>query len=256
MASPRVFSSGQLWIILLMLLSSGCAVLAAQSFDDKYGSEQSRNRSVAWDSYEGKYYTDKVEPIIESRCVACHACYDAPCQLKMTSTAGISRGINKEVVYDGTRLLAADPKRLYLDAQTTSEWRDLGFKPVLNERRNTSEANLAASLMYRAIALRQQQGDFKHPVLDDELYDFSLNRDQQCPTVETYDEFANSKPTWGMPYGLPQLTEPEYATLTGWIQRGGLMPSARPLAEDTLSEVRLWEHRLNADDLKTRLAAR
>ncbi len=250
-----MFSTSRVWIALLILFTSGCAVLAAQSFDDQYGTSSPKNRTVAWDSFEGKFYNDDVAPILENRCVACHACYDAPCQLKLTSTAGISRGLNKEVVYDGTRLLASDPKRLYLDAQTTQQWRDMGFKPVLNERRSTSEANLAASLMYRAIALRQQQGSFEHPILDSS-YDFALNRDQQCPTVETYSQFSAERPNWGMPYGLPQLTDAEYSTLTSWMERGALMPSDRPLSADTLSEVRLWEQRFNGDTLKNRLVSR
>ncbi|WP_246624765.1 fatty acid cis/trans isomerase [Oceanobacter mangrovi] len=248
--------SRRLWMITLFLsLISGCAVLAAQSFEDRFGSAEPRDRTVAWDSYEGRNYNQRVKPILEQRCVSCHACYDAPCQLKLTSTAGLSRGINKEVVYDGTRLLAVEPKRLYLDAQTTEQWRQLGFEPVLNERRNTSQANLAASLIYQAISLRKQQGAFEHPILPDS-YDFSLNRDQQCPTVEGYAEFRQQKPDWGMPYGLPELTDREYGVLTDWISRGAWLPSNQPLDTDTLSEVRLWEQRLNGDDLKTRLAAR
>mgnify|MGYP006182235563 CR=1 FL=1 len=35
---------------------------------------------------------DQVLPIIQARCVSCHACYDAPCQLNLASYAGITRG--------------------------------------------------------------------------------------------------------------------------------------------------------------------
>ncbi len=41
-----------------------------------------------------------------------HACYDAPCQLKLGSTAGLDRGATKQVVYDGARLKAVSPTRL------------------------------------------------------------------------------------------------------------------------------------------------
>ena len=37
-------------------------------------------------------YDDEVAPVLERRCVVCHACYDAPCQLKLSSPAGIGRG--------------------------------------------------------------------------------------------------------------------------------------------------------------------
>ena len=36
------------------------------------------------------FFTD-VKPILDSRCVACHACYDAPCQLKATAAEGMAR---------------------------------------------------------------------------------------------------------------------------------------------------------------------
>ena len=29
-------------------------------------------------------YDDKVGPLLERRCVVCHGCYDAPCQLKLS----------------------------------------------------------------------------------------------------------------------------------------------------------------------------
>lgn len=60
-------------------------------------------------------YEDKVAPILERRCVVCHGCYDAPCQLKLTSPAGIQRGASKEQVYDGARIKAAEPSRLFID---------------------------------------------------------------------------------------------------------------------------------------------
>ena len=42
-----------------------------------------------------------VKPVVEGRCVVCHACYDAPCQLKLSSWEGLARGANPEKVYDG-----------------------------------------------------------------------------------------------------------------------------------------------------------
>ena len=30
-------------------------------------------------------YNDQVSPVLERRCVVCHGCYDAPCQLKLSS---------------------------------------------------------------------------------------------------------------------------------------------------------------------------
>ena len=39
------------------------------------------------------------QAIIDARCVVCHACYDAPCQLVMSSEEGLQRGASKEAVY-------------------------------------------------------------------------------------------------------------------------------------------------------------
>ncbi|MEI8641137.1 hypothetical protein P4S68_08555 [Pseudoalteromonas sp. Hal099] len=36
---------------------------------------------------------------------------------------GIDRGLSKELVYDGTRLLATTPSRLLFDATSTEQWR-------------------------------------------------------------------------------------------------------------------------------------
>jgi hypothetical protein len=63
---------------------------------------------------------EQVKPILDSRCVACHACYDAPCQLQMGSGAGIERGASNVLVYDATRFHPAAPTRLFIDASTTA----------------------------------------------------------------------------------------------------------------------------------------
>ena len=70
-------------------------------------------------------YDEKVRPVLESRCVVCHGCYDAPCQLKLSSPEGIHRGANKKKVYNASRLTADAPTRLFIDAMTTEEWRQI-----------------------------------------------------------------------------------------------------------------------------------
>ncbi len=75
-------------------------------------------------------YWEDIQPILDSRCVVCHACYDAPCQLKLSSYEGILRGASKEPVYNASRLTPMDPTRLFIDASTPSEWRRKGFFSV------------------------------------------------------------------------------------------------------------------------------
>jgi len=36
--------------------------------------------------------------VFEQRCVVCHGCYDAPCQLKLESYAGVTRAASPAVV--------------------------------------------------------------------------------------------------------------------------------------------------------------
>jgi len=86
-------------------------------------------------------YLKEIKPILEHRCTVCHSCYNSPCQLKLDSFEGIDRGGSKKKVYFVTRLQAQDPTRLFIDAQTTEEWRKKEFFSVtdkLSGRKNNS----------------------------------------------------------------------------------------------------------------------
>ena len=71
-------------------------------------------------------FTKDVKPILDNRCVSCHSCYNSPCQLNLGSFAGLDRGASKDLVY-ATRMKAANPTRLFVDALNTKEWRDKSF---------------------------------------------------------------------------------------------------------------------------------
>jgi len=187
--------------------------------------------------------------ILQYRCMVCHGCYDAPCQLKLEAHEGLERGASKDLVYDGTRLLAAGLTRLFDDAQSIAGWRDKGFYPVID-----SQAP-ADGVMYRMLELKQA-----HPLpAEGKLprgFDFSLYRDQQCPKPEEFDAFATDYPLWGMPYGLPGLTGDQHATLTGWLDRGA--PPTPPAALGTEQQQLLdrWETFLNGETAKEMLMSR
>jgi len=194
-------------------------------------------------------YPPQIKPIIEQRCMVCHGCYDAPCQLKLDAWAGLQRGANKDEVYDGGRLRAANMTRLFEDAQTTDEWRQKGFYPVLND------TDPDAGTLSRILELKQQ-----HPIPSgDKLpdsFDFSLDRDQQCPKPDEFDSFASDYPLWGMPYGLPGLNGDEHKKLTRWLRDGspGMARPAPTTAEQ--AEIDRWEAFFNGDSLKRQLMAR
>ena len=76
-------------------------------------------------------YLEDVRPILDQRCVVCHSCYNAPCQLQLGSYEGLDRGASKQRVYSSSRLSPQDPTRLFMDAHTTEGWRAKGFTSVL-----------------------------------------------------------------------------------------------------------------------------
>ena len=227
---------------------------AGLNFDELFGEPEVRDRQAPVVSAQAQHFINEVKPIIDNRCVVCHACYDAPCQLKMSSVEGIDRGASKALVYQGTRLTASAPTRLFEDALTTQEWRDADFHPVLNERMQNSTANLDAGLVARMLIQKEN-----HPLPDQkqlEGFDFAVDRDQQCPTIEEYAQYEKDYPTWGMPYGMPNLDKGEYATLMSWLENGAIMNAHIPLTEDEQALVDTYESFLNKSARKSQLSAR
>jgi hypothetical protein len=194
-------------------------------------------------------YPPRVKATVEQRCMVCHGCYDAPCQLKLDAWQGLLRGASKDKVYDGTRLLNANLTRLFQDAQTTQQWREKGFYPVLDE------SSPEQGTLYRMLELKQNHPLPEVAILPDS-FDLSLDRKQQCPKPEEFDTFARDYPLWGMPYALPGLSAPEHELLTQWLQAGAPGVARAPLSAAEAAEVRRWENFFNAPGLKQKLASR
>ena len=174
---------------IAVLCVTGCATVALQEFDQRYGKPDPTRYDVAAKPEAGMSYRRDVQPIVERRCVVCHACYDGPCQLKLTAWEGIARGTSKTPVYDAARLREAPTTRLFLDAQLPSQWWERGFSPVLNNRTATPETNLAASVLYRSLQLKREHPLPTTPVLS-KPFDFSLGREATCPRIEEYESLA------------------------------------------------------------------
>lgn len=85
-------------------------------------------------------YAEEIRPILEKKCVTCHSCYDAPCQLNLEGAEGLLRGAFRESIYGGARTEAMQPTRLGFDEQTISGWRERGFYSVLHAENKQSEA--------------------------------------------------------------------------------------------------------------------
>lgn len=204
-------------------------------------------------------YDEKVRPILESRCVVCHGCYDAPCQLKLSSPAGIHRGANKKKVYNAARFTADAPTRLFIDAMTTEEWRQKKFSPVLNEGKAGRVENLENSVMYRMLRQKRLYPQAHTGILSKD-FDFSLDREQFCPTLDEFDEYAVKNPKGGMPFAMPNLDREEYTTLVHWLAQGAAMPEDKQPSKLAAAQIKQWEvflnGRNNKADNKTKLVAR
>ena len=237
------------------LCVTGCATLAQHDFDQRYGKPDPTRYDVVAKPEAGMSYRRDVQPIVERRCVVCHACYDGPCQLKLTAWEGIARGTSKAAVYDAARLREAPTTRLFLDAQLPSQWWERGFSPVLNNRTATPETNLAASVLYRSLQLKREHPLPTAPILT-KAFDFSLDRKANCPRVDEYENYAANQPLAGMPYGLPGLDERELSTIQRWIAAGAPYEGDLPLSPAVQEQIRSWETFLNGDSNKERLMSR
>ena len=241
---------------LAVLALVGCATLSRDSFDQRFGqADPTRYDQPVLPAPGGVSWRADVQPILQRRCVVCHGCYDAPCQLKLGAWQGVARGGSSEPVYDATRLSEAAPSRLFVDAQEPSQWRAKGFFPVLNERSPTPEAQLAGSLLYQSLLLKQQHPLPAGPVLG-EGFDFSIDRTQSCPRVEQFEAYARKSPLAGMPYGLPGLSAQETDTVARWLQAGAPYDGDQPLTALQRQQVQLWEAFLNGPSNKERLMSR
>lgn len=250
----------QLPIILgTLFVVTACTISSNHALNQFYGDADSTRYDapvVAVRATDIDYWND-VKPILDSRCVVCHGCHDSPAQFNLGSYEGLARGASKEKVYEGARLLAAKPSRLFIDASSTSQWREKGFYPMLNERDPSLEADQQASVMHRMLRLKKAAATEQHnQPLADKSYDFSLSRKQVAPLIEEMDTFEIKYPESGMPYGLPQLPEDEYATLLSWIEAGAPYKPSDTLDAESRSEIEKWETFLNQDSLKGQLMAR
>jgi hypothetical protein len=194
-------------------------------------------------------YPPRVKEVLEKRCVVCHGCYDAPCQLKLDAWAGLVRGGSKDKVYDGTRLRSAALTRLYEDAHNLEAWRERGFFSVLDA------ADARQGTLFRMLALKEEHPGPRSGALPDS-FDFRLDRDQACPRADEMSAYAEERPLQGMPYGLPGLDAGRRDLLLSWLEKGAPGAAPPPRSAEELDTVAAWESFLNGDSNRERLMAR
>ena len=195
-------------------------------------------------------YSRDIQPIFTQHCVACHACYDAACQLNLGSGEGVQRGASKATVYNGTRTQAQATTRLFVDAHGAAAWQRKGFTSVLDAQGSQ------AALMARMLELGHQQPLAANSKLPAEL-NISINRVNQCPLPQEFDEFARKNPQAGMPFAVTGLSEADYQTLQAWIEQGAPVDQqALQASAAEAQQIATWEAFMNAPGAREALVSR
>ena len=238
-------------------------------------------------------FREAVQPVLDRRCVVCHGCFDAPCQLKLSSFAGLDRGASKEKVYDGARITASAPTRLFIDAHSTEEWRGKGFfsviaditpdskpvpKPASKPMAKTTagdqptdivagngndasspdlapEHRLKQSVMYRMLRLKQRHPQPRIGKLPKSMT-IGLDRKESCAKLDEVGRYEVDHPNWGMPYAMPNLADSEYKILVQWLAQGAKGPAPAEPSPVSGEQIVRWEAFLNGPSLKQRLVSR
>ncbi|MCK7610904.1 fatty acid cis/trans isomerase [Roseibium sediminicola] len=190
-----------------------------------------------------------IHDVLNKRCVVCHGCYDAPCQLKLSSPAGWARGASKQKVYDSTRLDDAPMTRLGIDARTVPAWRQKGFFSV------TDKASGKSVLEKLLQAGRDNPFKMGAPLPDS--IDISTLRKNACPADEDIAGYLDEHPQGGMPFAMAPLPDADFQRLISWAADGAPAPEKqKALPGDIREMLASFETFLNGDEPRTRLVAR
>jgi len=279
-------------VILLFFSSSGCngPTTTVEKNNEVQTVFQVGNQLHGW--YNGKdqddHYLDQVQPILSKRCVTCHGCYEAACQLNLQSYQGVRRGYDATPIYSMTRLESM-PITQMNDVYPLSKWRELAFLPVVANDEEPNSANHAknwsSSLFKTFIEKGSQYNQPGFPLtgkLEQLQNNFKDNNNSQCTatseqfeahfqaknpwkvvTTEKYflDSSVNGKPSGaGMPFALPAVAPEEMAILNTWMQNGAQGPSEKAMKHLQMPNnpevIEKWEQFLNTDSAQGKQAAR
>lgn len=195
-------------------------------------------------------YTRDIQPIFTEKCVACHACNDAACQLNLGSAEGAERGASKVPVYQGDRTAAVATTRLFYDARDVAGWRKDGFYSVLDQQGSQ------AALMARMLELGHSTPLVPNAKLPEEIV-LGLNRNNMCPLPHEFDAYAGAHPKEGMPLAVTGLTDQQYRTLQRWLAAGAPVEKVAIQANASeMQQIGEWEELLNRPGSTEALVAR
>lgn len=188
-------------------------------------------------------YAGGVQKVFNSRCIACHGCYESPCQLNLQSYEGLARGVHRGDVFDRERSDEVPPTKLYEDATTLEEWRRLGFKDVIGNKKQSVLLN----------ALDLSQGRRPAPWSTYPEVRQCINQSTPKLQIRMQDKYL------AMPHNLPALESDQIALIRNWVEAGAPPPPKESEVEthpERAKVIHLWEKFLNRRGYKYQLTSR
>ncbi len=211
-------------------------------------------------------FLDKVQPVLTTRCVACHGCYEAPCQLNLQSYDGVVRGYNPIPIFSSSRVDYTVPTRM--------EDPPKGFLPILSNKatfdksllfrfldqanKNNSEGMLQTDELAK-IQTDYIENDKRSCIATRDQFVDHFNRENKYNVI-TFEDFVAKSRFVGMPYGLTRLQDSDHAKLVSWLQTGALGPTlnSQRLLETPTNPAPIidWENFFNQNSAQSRQTSR
>lgn len=188
-------------------------------------------------------YSGGVQKIFNSRCIACHGCYESPCQLNLQSYEGLARGVHASDIFEWDRSNEVPPTKLYEDASTLEQWRRLGFKDVIG--------NKSESVLLNALEL--SQGVRSAPRSTYPEVRQCINHSTPNLKIRMQDKYL------AMPHNLPALESDQIALIKKWVMAGAPAPKTESLRESHPERAKViheWEDFLNTREYRHQLTSR
>ncbi len=193
---------------------------------------------------ESNDYFRKIQPILDRRCVVCHSCFEAPCQLKLTSPQMLMRGASPHFAVGGLRASPRTDLMIGLDKQRAG-----GFFPI------TSQIPEEESIL----SLVLLEGNDKSQ-LPAEKYVVPEKRMCVSSPAKFKSLNAGDQKRLGMPYYMAALSDDEYKTLISWVEGGAKSPTQDELAVRLIPNnpmvIQHWEDFVNSPAWKARWTSR
>ncbi len=248
-----------------------------------YGANATLAKSEQFTLETEDRYLSKIQPIFNNRCITCHSCFNSPCQLNMTSFAGVDRGAIQDDIYEKREVGNKSPTRLGVDVPQSYDWETItgrwrenkfvgahgtyGFFPIVNRTPQDPSARLASSILAQLIALKSEYSSqhslteqFNKPFAAEQSRICPINSKSAMPVSDQLRSYQNNLPWAGMPYGFPKLSPEETSEIFNWIKEGAKPPVfnatyqlSKPSKPATVQE---WESFLNQGDFSHRITAR